>query len=80
MSTADLEDDLLTEEEYSEKTGWKIPTLRSWRTRGKGARYIKIHRKIYYRWSSHVAWVLAHERDPTNTRSPVSEPAVPATP
>jgi hypothetical protein len=31
MSTENLEEDLLTEADYSQKTGWSIPTLRSWR-------------------------------------------------
>jgi hypothetical protein len=79
MSTEDPKNDLLTEAEYSLKTGWAIPTLRSRRTRGLGAPYIKLGRKIFYRWSSHQAWVLAQERNPTTKRM-AGVPALSPTP
>jgi hypothetical protein len=44
----------------------KPGTLPSWRCMGKGPRFVKIGRLVFYRESALRAWLHAQERDPAS--------------
>ncbi len=41
-------------------------TLAGWRCSGRGPRFTKIGKKVFYRQSAMQAWLKAQERDPRN--------------
>ena len=60
-----VEDDpLIPSVEAAEFLRVKPNTLPAWRSTGKGPRFVKIGRAIFYRRSAILEWVRAQERDP----------------
>jgi len=60
-----VEDDPLESDKRSAKTlGVLTGTLAAWRCQGRGPRYVKVGRKVYYRRSALTEWLRAQERDP----------------
>jgi len=41
-------------------------TLASWRCLGRGPRYVKVGRAVFYRLSALSGWLEAQERDPAS--------------
>lgn len=39
-------------------------TMAAWRCAGRGPRYVKIGRAVFYRQSAIAAWLKSQERDP----------------
>lgn len=61
---------LLTEREASEMYGIPAVTLRTWRYRGDGPRYLKLAGKlIKYRVSDIETWLSSQVRDPKEGQS-----------
>ena len=56
--------ELITAEEAAERLGLKPATLTNWRATGKGPRFTKIGRSIYYRPEAIRAFIDAAEHEP----------------
>ncbi len=52
-------DDLMSTEEVAGSALLRVKsqTLRAWRVRGTGPKYVKIGRRVYYRLSDIRAWI-----------------------
>lgn len=59
-----MEDVLYTSEETARRFVISNATLATWRSIGKGPRYLKIGRAVYYRESAIREWLKAQEHDP----------------
>jgi hypothetical protein len=60
-----VEDDpLLSNEDTAGICRVTPQTLAAWRSRGRGPRYLKIGRGVFYRESAIAAWLKAQEREP----------------
>ncbi len=51
-------------EQVSAYLGIPEPTLRMWRSRGKGPRYLRVGRHVRYRWTDVEAWLDEQAREP----------------
>lgn len=59
-----LNEEFLTENEYCEFAGITVSTARSNAARRTGPPRIRVGRRIFYRKSAVLAWLLEHERQP----------------
>jgi Helix-turn-helix domain len=65
-----VEDDpLYPAEETARELNVAQTTLATWRCIGRGPRYVKVGRAVYYRRSAICAWLKAQERDPSKKRA-----------
>lgn len=62
-------DRLLTQEEVADQLRVSANTLRIWRSKGGGPRFVKVGRKPAYRASDIEAWVAERTRTETVGRS-----------
>ena len=53
---------LLTEHDVARLTGLSVASVRRWRLRRKGPRYVKIGAAVRYRPEDLAAWLEAHTR------------------
>ena len=58
-----LPSDLLTEREVSDLTGVKPGTLRQWRRRDQGPRYVKVGVAVMYRRRVIEKWLAERHRE-----------------
>ena len=60
-----VEDDrLIPSDETAAHLHVAPPSLATWRSKGKGPRYVKIGRAVFYRESAIADWLKAQEREP----------------
>ena len=59
----DLLSDYYDEHQFAEELDHDVRTLRDWRRRGKGPPFTRIGRRVFYRKSAVVEWLLASERE-----------------
>jgi predicted DNA-binding transcriptional regulator AlpA len=59
-------DELLTERDVSDRLHLSMKTLRNWRVRGEGPKFLKIGRLVRYRLSDVLAWEEASLRSSTS--------------
>jgi hypothetical protein len=60
-----IEDDPLRSSEETARICHVMPqTMVMWRYQGRGPRYVKIGRSVFYRESAIRTWLKAQERDP----------------
>lgn len=52
-----LANDALTPRQLEEQTGFTTNTLATWRSRGRGPKYVKIMGRVYYPKSDVQAWL-----------------------
>jgi predicted site-specific integrase-resolvase len=57
--------ELLTPQKAAERLGFEPTTLQWWRTKGRGPRYVKIGRKVFYRPGDLDEFIAAGEREPS---------------
>lgn len=62
-------DDLLSESEYAERRGVCLRTIQRERAQRKGAAFIKIGRKVFYRPHAIEKWLLAQEQEQPRANS-----------
>lgn len=62
-----LHEEFLSEEELCEWLDISVSTARSNAARRKGPPRIRVGRRIFYRKSAVLAWLLEHERQPVNS-------------
>ena len=55
---------LMTQEEAAESLRAKPTTMQWWRTTGRGPKYVKLGRRVFYRQSDLDAFIAAGEREP----------------
>lgn len=55
---------LLSPEEVAEVLGRPVRTVREWRYRGEGPRYLKVGGTVRYRPRDVEAWLEAHAKEP----------------
>lgn len=54
-----LREDCFTQTQLSEQTGFAESTLATWRSRGKGPRFVRIMGRIYYPKDAVQEWLEA---------------------
>lgn len=59
-----MDNELITADEAAERLGLKPTTLTNWRATGKGPRFTKIGRSIYYRPQAIREFINSAEREP----------------
>lgn len=64
---------LFNEFEVEEIYGLKVATLRGWRFRGLGPRFLKLGRSVRYRAADIEAWITRGERMSTSDPGPAGE-------
>ena len=60
------DDPLRSADEIAQVAKVKTQTLATWRCTGRGPRYVKVGRAVFYRESAVRAWLKAQERDPAD--------------
>ncbi|WP_291975331.1 MULTISPECIES: helix-turn-helix domain-containing protein [unclassified Chelatococcus] len=63
----DLRDasDLRTVSEVGTRLGLSISTLNSWRSKGRGPRFVKVGSRVRYRDEDVTRWLIEHTRQST---------------
>lgn len=59
--------DLLSQKELSERIGTKESTLAQWRYLGRGPKFVRLGRKIFYRQQDIDAYIDANVRQSTSS-------------
>lgn len=69
----DINEHLLTTNETAALLRLQPQTLRVWRSRGRGPRYLKIGNRVCYRHSDLTSWLEARTRNSTSDHGPALE-------
>jgi len=65
---ADENDPLLSSDETAAELHLAPASLATWRCHGRGPRFVKVGRAVFYRRSAIKAWLKSQERDPQSAK------------